>query len=112
MGVEQTAHIHQHILLPLSNRVANNNGEGHQAFLVRLTQESGIRTPTREQLARLDRKRARKGLNQDWVNPHDPDARITNIMKTRRKYEALSGRERHIMQWMRKMNNVEPHNRA
>ncbi len=46
---------------------------------MQLAKESGIETPTREQLARLDRKRAKKGSNQDWVNPHDPDARITKM---------------------------------
>jgi transposase len=30
-------------------------------------------------LAKLDRKRARKGSNEDWVNPYDPDARITKM---------------------------------
>jgi transposase len=59
--------------------VRRDTGEGYQEFLTRLAQESGIQTPTREQLARLDRKRARKGSNQDWVNPHDPDARITKM---------------------------------
>jgi transposase len=45
--------------------VRRDTGEDYQKFLVRLTKESGIRTPTREQLARLDRKRARKVSNQD-----------------------------------------------
>ena len=63
----------------LRSIVRRDNGEGYQEFLVRLAQESGIRTPTREQLARLDRKRKKKGSNQDWVNPHDPDARITKM---------------------------------
>jgi len=35
--------------------------------------------PTREQLAKLDRKRVGKGSNGEWVNPHDPDARITKV---------------------------------
>jgi transposase len=30
-------------------------------------------------LAKLDRKRARKGSNEDWVNPHDPEASITKM---------------------------------
>ncbi len=59
--------------------VRRDTGEGYQEFLTRLAQESGIRTPTREQLARLDRKRARKGSNQEWTHPHDPDARITKM---------------------------------
>src|SRR5207253_4750510 len=41
--------------------------------------ESGIETPTREQLAKLDRKRTKKGSNEDWKHPHDPDARITKM---------------------------------
>jgi transposase len=63
----------------LRSIVRRDTGEGYQEFLVRLAQESGIATPTREQLAKLDRKRARKGSNADWVNPHDPEARITKM---------------------------------
>jgi transposase len=58
---------------------AADTGEGYQEFLTRLAQESGIATPTREPLAKLDRKRTGKGSNEDWVNPHDPDARITKM---------------------------------
>jgi hypothetical protein len=36
-----------------------------------LATEADIETPTREQLAKLDRKRANKGSN-DWTHPHDP----------------------------------------
>ena len=39
----------------------------------------GFETPTREQLAKLDRKRPKKGSNDDWTHPHDPDARITKM---------------------------------
>jgi len=46
---------------------------------MRLAKESGIETPTKEQLAKLDRKRPRKGSNDDWTHPHDPDARITKM---------------------------------
>ena len=52
---------------------------GYDEFLKGLAKESGIETPTREDLARLDRKRKKKGANDDWVNPHDPDARITKM---------------------------------
>jgi transposase len=57
--------------------VRRDTGEGYEEFLRRLAEESGIVTPTREQLAKLDRKRAKKGSNDDWVNPHDPEAEIT-----------------------------------
>src|SRR5271169_5138961 len=59
--------------------VRRDTGEGYQEFLTRLAQESGIKTPTREQLARLDRKRAHKGSNEEWEHPHDPDARIAKM---------------------------------
>ncbi len=59
--------------------VRRETGEGYQEFLARLAKDSGIATPTREQLAKLDRKRARKGSNEDWVNPHDPEAHITKM---------------------------------
>ena len=63
----------------LRSIVRRDTGEGYQEFLTRLAQESGIATPTREQLAKLDRKRAGKGSNEDWVSPHDPEARITKL---------------------------------
>jgi transposase len=59
--------------------VRRDTGEGYQEFLTRLAQESGIKTPTREQLARLDRKRAHKGSNEEWEHPHDADARIAKM---------------------------------
>jgi transposase len=63
----------------LRSIVRRDTGEGYEEFLRRLAQESGIETPTREQLAKLDRKRAHKGSNEDWVSPHDPDAAITKL---------------------------------
>ena len=54
-------------------------GASYQDFLVSLAKSSGIETPTREDLARLDRKRARKGSNEDWTNPHDPEAKIVKM---------------------------------
>ena len=63
----------------LRSIVRRDSGEGYQEFLTQLAQESGIETPTREDLARLDRKRKKKGSNRDWVNPHDPEARITKM---------------------------------
>ena len=59
--------------------VRRDTGERYEEFLTRLAKESGIETPTREQLAKLDRKRTKKGSNDDWTHPHDPDARITKM---------------------------------
>src|SRR5438552_14835226 len=53
--------------------------ESYQEFLTRLAVESGITTPTREALARLDRRRKKRTSNKDWQNPFDPDAKITKM---------------------------------
>lgn len=63
----------------LRSIVRRDTGEPYEEFLTRLAKESGIETPTREQLAKLDRKRPKKGSNDDWTHPHDPDARITKM---------------------------------
>src|ERR1700675_5065594 len=63
--------------------VRRDNGESYEDFLKGLARESGIATPTREDLARLDRTRENKASNKDWVNPHDPDARITKMKDDR-----------------------------
>ncbi|MEN6535878.1 MAG: transposase [Bryobacteraceae bacterium] len=63
----------------LRSIVRRDTGEQYNEFLTRLARESGIQTPTREQLAKLDRKRKKKGSNDEWQHPHDPDARITKM---------------------------------
>src|SRR5436190_9489554 len=59
--------------------VRRDTAETYQEYLTRLAQASGIETPTREQLARLDRKRKKKTSNKEWTNPHDPDAKVTKM---------------------------------
>ena len=63
----------------LRSIVRRDSGETYQEFLTRLAQASGIETPTRADLARLDRTRPKKGRNTEWRYPHDPDARITKM---------------------------------
>lgn len=63
----------------LRSIVRRDTGEAYEDFLRKLAKASGIETPTRAQLARLDRTRPKKGSNQEWVNPHDPDARISKM---------------------------------
>jgi transposase len=63
----------------LRSIVRRDTGETYQAFLTQLAQASGIETPTRADLARLDRKRKKKGSNDDWTHPQDPDAKITKM---------------------------------
>ncbi len=59
--------------------VRRDTGEGYQEFLTALAKASGIGTPTRADLARIDRTRKKKGSNDDWTHPHDPDAKITKM---------------------------------
>jgi transposase len=59
--------------------VRRDTGDTYQEFLTQLATESGIRTPTREALARLDRRRKKRTSNTDWHNPSDPDAKITKM---------------------------------
>src|SRR3990170_862675 len=59
--------------------VRRDTAETYQEFLTRLAQASGIETPTRDDLARLDRKRKKKTSNKDWTNPYDPDAKVAKM---------------------------------
>src|SRR5215213_871200 len=60
--------------------VRRDTGEGYRAMLERMAQESGIETPTTEDLIRLDRNRTGKRLsNEEWVSETDPDARIARM---------------------------------
>lgn len=63
----------------LRSLVRRDNGQKYADYLKDLAKAAGIENPTREQLARLDRKRKKKGSNQEWKNPYDPDARIAKM---------------------------------
>lgn len=63
----------------LRSIVRRDTGESYESFLTGLAKASGIETPRREDLAKVDRERPKKGSNQDWKHPHDPDARITKM---------------------------------
>jgi transposase len=63
----------------LKSIVRRDNGQAYNDYLKTLAQAAGIENPTREQLARLDRKRKKKGSNEEWMSPSDPDARITKM---------------------------------
>ena len=63
----------------LRSLVRRDNGQKYDDYLKDLAQAAGIDNPTREQLARLDRKRKKKGSNKEWKNPHDADARIAKM---------------------------------
>jgi hypothetical protein len=70
--------------------VRRDSGEGYRAMLERLAKESGIATPTADDLVRLDRKRKGKRLsNREWASPTDPEARIAKLKdgRTRLAYK-------------------------
>ena len=70
--------------------VRRDTGEGYQEMLTRMAQESGVKTPTAEDLIRLDRQRKDKKLsNKEWESPTDPDARIAKMKdgRTRLAYK-------------------------
>jgi hypothetical protein len=56
-----------------------------------MAEESGITTPSIDDLIRLDRKRkGKKLLNEDWTGPTDADAKIAR-MKDRTTHLASHG---------------------
>ena len=59
--------------------VRRDTGESYQEFLTGLAKASGIETPTRADLTRLDRKRQKTTSNQDWKHPWDPDAKVAKM---------------------------------
>jgi transposase len=59
--------------------VRRDTGESYDAYLTRLAAAEGLIEPTREELARFDRRRKKKGSNAEWKSPADPDARITKM---------------------------------
>ena len=64
-----------------------DTGEAYQEYLTTLAKASGLETPSRADLAKLDKKRPKKVSNDDWEHPHDPDAKVTKT-KDRRTHLA------------------------
>jgi transposase len=69
----------------MKSLVRGDTGLPYDDYLRQLAQAEGVENPTKEQLARLDRKRKKKASNDDWTNPHDPSARITKMKDGRTK---------------------------
>ena len=59
--------------------VRRDTGESYEEFLRGLAKASGIETPSREDLGRLDRKRKKRTSNKEWKSPVDEDARIAKM---------------------------------
>ena len=58
--------------------VRRDTGESYMEYLRRLAQEAGLEASD-EELRRADRKRKKKASNEDWINPHDPEAEVTKM---------------------------------
>ena len=69
----------------MKSLVRRDTGTSYDDYLRQLAEAEGIESATKEQLARLDRKRKKKASNDDWTNPHDPSARITKMKDGRTK---------------------------
>ena len=58
----------------LRSIVRRDTGESYESYLKELARKSGIEEPSRADIAKLDKKRPKKGSNKEWVNPNEPDA--------------------------------------
>ena len=58
--------------------VRRDTGESYMEYLRRLAKEAGVEGSD-EDLRRADRKRKKKAANEEWQNPHDPDAEVTKM---------------------------------
>lgn len=74
--------------------VRRDTEESYLEYLRRLAQESGVETPTRDDLKRFDKKRKKKTPNDEWHNPNDPDAKI---MKMKDGRTHLSHKAEHVI---------------
>jgi transposase len=63
----------------LKSIVRRDNGAGYDDYVRQLMQSEGVEEPTPAQRQRFDRKRKKSLSNREWVNPHDPEARITKM---------------------------------
>ena len=59
--------------------VRRDTGESYMEYLRRLAVEAGIEGADDEAVRRMDRKRKKRTSNEEWVNPHDPDAEVTKM---------------------------------
>ena len=60
----------------LRSLVNRNTEEAYWEYVQRLAAANGIDPKDTEAVRQFDRKRPKKMSNEDWVNPHDPDAKI------------------------------------
>jgi transposase len=59
--------------------VRRDTGESYMEYLRRLAAEAGIDGADDDAVRRMDRKRKKRTPNEEWVNPHDPEAEVTKM---------------------------------
>ena len=60
----------------LKTLINRNTEEAYWEYVQRLASENGIDPQNAEAVRQFDRKRPKTMSNEEWVNPHDPDAKI------------------------------------
>jgi transposase len=75
LGIDSTFMEANASLRALENR---NTGEAYWEYVKRLAAECGVNPNDISAVRRFDRNReGRKTSNDEWVNPHDPDAKVS-----------------------------------
>ncbi len=59
--------------------IRRDSGHSYEQFLEELLKAAGVKEPTAQDRRRMDKKRKKKLSNKEWLNPHDPQARITKL---------------------------------
>ena len=59
--------------------VRRNTQESYTEYLKRLAEAEGVQAEDAAGLRRMDRTRAKRMSNDEWVNPNDPEAEITRL---------------------------------
>ena len=60
--------------------VRQDDGRSYREMLAQMAKESGIETPTADDLVRIDRARKGKKLsNEEWISKTDPEAKIAKL---------------------------------
>jgi len=60
--------------------VRRDDGRTYREMLTQMAKESGIETPSADDLVRIDRARKGKKLsNEDWISKTDPEAKIAKL---------------------------------
>ena len=63
----------------LKSIVRRDDGASYDEHVTALMKTEGLEEPTPAERQRFDRKRKKSLSNQDWINPHDGEARITKM---------------------------------